>query len=171
MLSHVRLFATPWAAACQASLSIANTPSLLKLMSIVSVMPSNHLMFCRPLLLLPSIFPNIRVFSHQLRATVRPAHYWLQSWSSFVFFKHKKHTISAARPLHRPLPLPGWLPAALLNASFPFNREGCTPFCPSSLLTEPRSSSSPVYSSSTRSQASWRLAPLPALVAGSLISY
>ena len=61
LLSCVRLFATPWTAACQASLSITNSQSLLKLMSIESMMPSNHLIFCHPLLLLPSIFPN-RVF-------------------------------------------------------------------------------------------------------------
>ena len=61
-LSHIWLFATPWTAACQASLSITNSQSLLKLMSIESVMPSNHLILCHPLLLLPSIFPSIRVF-------------------------------------------------------------------------------------------------------------
>jgi len=60
-LSHVQLFATPWTAACQASLSITNSRSLLKLMSIESVMPSNHLILCHPLLLLPSIFPSIKV--------------------------------------------------------------------------------------------------------------
>ena len=63
-LSHVQLFATPWTAASQASLSITNSQSLLKLMSIESVMPSNHLVLCRPLLLLPSIFPNIRWPKH-----------------------------------------------------------------------------------------------------------
>ena len=62
LFSHVRLFATPWTAACQASLSITNSQSLLKLMSIESVMPSNHLILCRPLLLLPSTFPSIRSF-------------------------------------------------------------------------------------------------------------
>ena len=62
LLSHVWLFATPWTAAPQASLSITNSLSLLKLMSIESVMPSNHLILCCPLLLLPSIFPSIRVF-------------------------------------------------------------------------------------------------------------
>ena len=61
---HVRLFATPWTAACQASLSITNSQSLLQLMSIKSVMPSNHLILCRPLLLLPSILFTIRVFSN-----------------------------------------------------------------------------------------------------------
>ena len=64
-LSRVRLFATPWAAECQASLSITNSWSLLKLMSIESVMPSNHLILCRSLLLPPSIFPSIRVFSNE----------------------------------------------------------------------------------------------------------
>ena len=64
-LSCVRLFVTPWTAARQASLSITNTQSLLKLMSIELVMPSNHLILCHPLLLLPSIFPNIRVFSNE----------------------------------------------------------------------------------------------------------
>ena len=64
-LSHVQLFATPWTAARQASLSITNSQSLLKLLSIESVTPSNHLILSRPLLLLPSIFPSIRVFSKE----------------------------------------------------------------------------------------------------------
>ena len=64
-LSHVKLFATPWTTALQASLSITDSWSLLKVMSIESVMPSNHLILCRPLLLLPSIFPSIRVFSNE----------------------------------------------------------------------------------------------------------
>ena len=64
-LSHVRLFATPWTTARQASLSITNSQSLLKLMSIESMMPSNHLILCHPRLLLPSIFPSIRVFSNE----------------------------------------------------------------------------------------------------------
>ena len=62
-LSHVQLFVTPWTAACQATLSITNSRSLPRLMSFESVMPSNHLILCCPLLLLPSIFPSIRVFS------------------------------------------------------------------------------------------------------------
>ena len=64
-LSRVRLFATPWTAACQASLSITNSQRLLKLMTIASVMPSNHFILCCPLLLLPSILPSIRVFSNE----------------------------------------------------------------------------------------------------------
>ena len=65
VLSHVRLFVTPWTAAHQASLSITNSWSLLKLMSIAAVTPSNHLILCCPLLLPPSIFPSIRVFSNE----------------------------------------------------------------------------------------------------------
>ena len=65
LLSNVQLFETPWTAAHQASLSITNSWSLLKLMSIKPVMPSNHLILCHPILLLPSIFPNIRVFSNE----------------------------------------------------------------------------------------------------------
>ena len=65
------LFATPWTAACQGSLSITNSQSLLKLMSIESVMPSNHLILCHPLLLLPSVFPNIRIFSSESVLCIR----------------------------------------------------------------------------------------------------
>ena len=83
-LSRVQLFATPWTAARQASLSITNSWSLLKLMSIKSVMPSNHLILCRPLLLLPSIFPSIRVFSNESVLCIRwpDAKYWSFSFSS-----------------------------------------------------------------------------------------
>ena len=70
-LSRVRLFATPWTAACQASLSITNSWSLRKLMSIESVMPSNHLILCHPLLLSLSIFPSIRVFSNESALRIR----------------------------------------------------------------------------------------------------
>ena len=70
-LSHVQLFATPWTAARQASLSITNSWSLLKFISIESVMPSNHLTLCSPLLLLPSIFPSIRVFSNESALCIR----------------------------------------------------------------------------------------------------
>ena len=66
LLSRVQLFAAPWTAACQASLSITNSWRLPKFMSIESVMPSNHLILCCPLLLLPSVFPSIRVFSNEL---------------------------------------------------------------------------------------------------------
>ena len=81
LLSRIRLFATPWTAACQASLSITNFWSLLKLMSIESVMPSNHLIFCRPLLLPPSIFSSIRVFSNKSVLHIRWPKYWSFSFS------------------------------------------------------------------------------------------
>jgi len=76
-LSCVRLFATPWTEAHQASLSITNSQSLLKLMTIKSVMPSNHFILCHPLLLLPSIFPSIRVFSNESVLRIR----WPKDWS------------------------------------------------------------------------------------------
>ena len=80
-LSHVRLFATPWTATRQASLSITNSQRLLKLMSIESVMTSYYLIFCRPLLLLPSIFPSIRVFSNESVLCIRWPKYWSFSFS------------------------------------------------------------------------------------------
>ena len=80
-LNRVRLFATPWTAAHQVSLSITNSRSLLKLMSIESVMPSNHLILCCPLLLLPSIFPNIRGFSSESVLCIRWPKYWNFSFS------------------------------------------------------------------------------------------
>ena len=79
-LSHVRLFVTPWTAACQASLSITNSQSLLELMSIQSVMPFNHLILHHPLLL-PSIFPSIRVFSNESALPMRWPKYWSVSFS------------------------------------------------------------------------------------------
>ena len=80
-LSHVRLFATPWIAARQASLSITNSQSLPKPMSIELVMSSNHLILCHPLLLLPSIFPSIRVFSNESALRIKWPKYWSFSFS------------------------------------------------------------------------------------------
>ena len=80
-LSHVRLFVTPWTAIRQASLSISNSQSLLKSMSIESGMPSNHLILYHPLLLLPSIFPSIRVFSNDSVLPIRWPKYWSFSFS------------------------------------------------------------------------------------------
>ena len=80
-LSSVWLFATPWIAAHQASLSITNSQSLLKLMSIGSMMPSNHLISCHPLLLLPSIFPSVRVFSNELALCIGWPEHWGFSFS------------------------------------------------------------------------------------------
>ena len=82
-LSRGQLFATPWTVAHQASLSITNSRSLLKLRSIESVMPSNHLILCHPLLLLPSVFPSIKVFSYELALCIRWPKYW-----SLHFFTH-----------------------------------------------------------------------------------
>ena len=87
-LSHIQLFAIPWTATRQASLSITNSQSLPKPMSIESVMPSNHLILCRPLLLLPSIFPSIRVFSNESALSIR----WLKYWNfSFNFSPSNKY--------------------------------------------------------------------------------
>ena len=80
-LSHVRLFVTLWTTASQASLSITNSRNMHKLMSIESVMPSNHLILCHPLLLLPSIFPSIRVFSKDSVLCIRWPKYWSFSFS------------------------------------------------------------------------------------------
>ena len=87
-LSHVRLFATPWIAACRASLSITNSRSSLRLTSIESVMPSSHLILCRPLLLLPPIPPSIRVFYSESTLRMR----WPKYWSfSFSIIPSKEH--------------------------------------------------------------------------------
>ena len=88
LLSRIQLFVTPLIAACQASLSITNSWTLPKLMSIESVMPSNHLIFCCPLLLLPSISPSIRVFSNESALHIR----WPQYWSfSFKISPSNEH--------------------------------------------------------------------------------
>ena len=95
LLSHIWLFATPRTAARQASLSITNSPSLLKLMSVELVMPSNHFILCHSLFLLPSIFPSIRVFSNESALRIRWPNYWSFSfnispsneYSGLIFFK------------------------------------------------------------------------------------
>ena len=80
-ISHVQLFATPWTVTCQASLSFTISWNLLRIMSIESVMPSNHLIICHPLLLLPSIIPSIRVFFNELALCIRWPKYWSFSFS------------------------------------------------------------------------------------------
>ena len=99
-LSHVQLFAIPWTAARQASLSITNSRSLLKLMSIESVMPSNQLILCCPLLLLPSILPSIRVFAKESVLHIRWPKYW-----SFSFSISPSNEYSGLIPLG----LTGWI--------------------------------------------------------------
>ena len=87
-LSRVWLFATPWTTVCQASLSITNSRNLPKLMSSEPVMPSNHLILCCPLLLLPSIFSNIRVFSSESALRIRWPKYWSFSFNISPSNKH-----------------------------------------------------------------------------------
>ena len=92
-LNHVRLFVTSWTAACQPSLSFTISQNLLKLVSIESVIPSSHLILCRPLLLLPSVFPSIRVSSSELALCIRCPKYWSFSispsseYSELIFFR------------------------------------------------------------------------------------
>ena len=100
-LSHIRLFATPWTEACQSSLSITNSRSLLKLMSIESVMPSSHLILCHPHLLLPPIPPSIRVFSNESTLRMR----WPKYWSfSFSIIPLNLSTLGQIRLLHESVP-------------------------------------------------------------------
>ena len=87
-LSYIRLFATPWTATCQASLSITNSQNLLKLRSIVLVMPSNYLILCHPLILLPSIFPSVWVFSNEPALHIRWPKYWSFSFSISPFSEY-----------------------------------------------------------------------------------
>ena len=93
-LSHVRLLVTPWAAGRQASLSITNSQSLLKLMSIEWVMPSSHLILCRPLLLLPPIPPSIRVFSNESTLRMR----WPNSSKASIFRHSAFFTVQLSHP-------------------------------------------------------------------------
>ena len=98
-LSRVRLFATPWIAAHQASLSITNSQSSLRLTSIKSAMPSSHLILCCPLFLLPPIPPSIRVFSNESTLHMRWPKYWSFSFSSFTFVLIEKATGFSFREL------------------------------------------------------------------------
>ena len=105
-LSHVRLFATPWIAALQASLSITNSRSSLKLMSIESVIPSSHIILCRPLFLLPLIPPSIRVFSNESTLCMR----WPKYWSfSFSIIPSKEHPELIFRMDWSPLECTRWI--------------------------------------------------------------
>ena len=88
LLSHVRLFVTPWITACRTSLSITNSQSSLKLTSFALVMPSSHLILCRPLLLLPTIPPSIRVFSNESSLRMRRPKYWNFSFSIIPSKEH-----------------------------------------------------------------------------------
>ena len=111
-LTHVRLFVTPWTAARQASLSIVNSQSLLKLMSIQSVMPSNPLILCPPILLLPSIFPSIRIFSNESVLHIRWPKYWSFSispsseYSRLISFRVVWFDLLAVQGILKSSPIP-----------------------------------------------------------------
>ena len=90
VISHTWLFVTPWTVTCQASMSITTSQSLLRLMSFESVMPSNHLIFCRPLLLLPSIFSSIRVFWNESALRIRWTKYWSFNYSISPSNEHSR---------------------------------------------------------------------------------
>ena len=116
LLSHVRLFATPWTAARQASLSITNSRSSLKLMSIKSVMPSSHLILCHPLLLLPLVPPSIRVLSNESTLHMRWPKYWSFSFS-ISFSNEYSRLISFRIDWFDLLAVPGTLKSVLQNHS------------------------------------------------------
>ena len=125
---RVQLFVTPWTAALQASLSITNSPSLPKLMSIESVMPSNHLILCQPLLLLPSTFPNIRVFSNESVLCIRWPKYWSFSFSISLSNEHPG-LISFRMDWLDLLAVQGTLKSLLKHHSSKASILGCSPFC------------------------------------------
>ena len=114
LLSHVQLFATPWTAACQTFLSITSSQSLLKLMSIESVMRSNHLILCHPLLLLPSVFPSISVFSNESVLHTRWPKYWTFSfrirhsnkYSGLISFRMDRLDLFAVQRTLKSFPTP-----------------------------------------------------------------
>ena len=131
-LSCIQLFATPWTAACQASLSITNSRSLLKLKSIELVMASNHLMFCRPFLLLPSIFPIIRVFSNESVLCIR----WPEDWSfSFNFSLSNESVQFSSVQFSNSVMSDSLRPHRLQDATLPClspTPRACSNSCPSS---------------------------------------
>ena len=127
-LSHVQLFATPWAAAHQSSLSITYSQSLLKLMSIESVMPSNHLILCRPLLLLPSILPSIWVFSNESVLCIRWPKYWSFSFSISPSNEYPR-LISFRTDWLDLLAVQGTLKSLLQHHSSKASTRQCSAFC------------------------------------------
>ena len=126
LLSYVQLFATPWTAACQASLSITKMQRMLKLTSIKSVMPSNHLILCCPLLLPSSIFPSIRVFSNESVLCIRWPKYWSFSfsispsheYSGLISFRMDWLDLLAVQGTLRSLPTPQFKSVNSLVLSF-----------------------------------------------------
>ena len=124
-----RLFVTPWTAARQTSLSITNSRSLLKLMAITKVMPSNHLNLCHPLLLLPSNFSSIRVFSNELVLHIRWPKYWSFSfsispsneYSRLISFRIDKMDLLAVQGTLKSSPTPHFKSISSLALSFPYS--------------------------------------------------
>ena len=105
LFSHVQLFVTPWTVGCQASLSITNPRCLLKLMSIESVMPFSHLILCHPLLLPPSIFPSIRVFSNQVVKVLKFLHqHTSNEHSGLISFRMDWLGLLVVQGIHKSLP-------------------------------------------------------------------
>ena len=131
LLSHVQLFATPWIAARQASLSITTSQSLLKPMSIVSVMHSNHLLLCHPLLLPPSIFPNIRVFSNKVVLRMR----WPKYWSFSISLANEYSGLISFRMDWLDLLAVQGILKSLLQPTFQKHQFFCTHFLHSPTLT------------------------------------
>ena len=127
-LSRVQLFTTPWTAACQASLSFTISQSLLKLMSIESATPSNHLILCRCLLLLPSIFPSIRVFSNESALCIKWPKHWSFSFSISPFSEYSG-LISFRIDLLNLLAVQGLLKSPLQYHSIYLCIYGCSPWC------------------------------------------
>ena len=134
LLSHVRLFATPWTAALQASLSNSNSQSLLKLMSIESVMPSNVLILYHPLLFLLSVFPCIRVFSNESVLHIRWPKYWSFNFSISPFNEYSG-LISFSMDWFDLLPVQGTLKSLLQHHSSKASILWCSAFFNSSTLT------------------------------------
>ena len=153
LLSRVWLFVTPWTTACQTSLSITNSWSPPKLMSSVSVMPSNHLILCHPLLLLPSIFPSIRVFSNESALHIRWPEYWSFSFKISLSNEHRA-PISSRMDWLDLLAVQGTLKSLLQHHSSKASILRCTAFLivqfsyPSSQWCHPTISSSVVPFSS-----------------------
>ena len=123
-LSHAQLFATPWTATRQVSFSITNTQSLLKLMSIELVMPSNHLIFCPPLLFLPSVFPSIRVFSNESALLISWPKYWSFSFNISPSNEHSGLVGSPCSPRdsQESFPTPQFKRISSLALSFLYSR-------------------------------------------------
>ena len=126
LLSHIQLFATPWTEAHQSSLSFTISQSLPKLMSVEPVMPSNHLILCCPLLLLPSIFPSIRVFFNELALRIRWPKYWNFSfcispsneYSGLIFFRIDQFDLLAVQGTLKSSPTPQFDSIISLGSAF-----------------------------------------------------